>query len=211
MILTTKRPVCTNMGRKHASFLTSFIWGGLFSFSYLQGTYVCYPQANKCLSLDTCEWQKVFTAWNTNNNTNKGALIHESPQNIYGTKPVQRVRAGAGLNVRFGPNAGAKGVIYPLLTIEMYGNERGEITPEMLNSSRSLFWEPDSGVGVLWRQLPINICVFCITCSRCTCSTLCLPLFCPICQQQRPLTVRNESTDLSGTFKINVMFCCEPV
>lgn len=86
MILTTKGPVCTNMGRTHASFLTSFIW--LFSFSYLQGMYVCYPQANKCLSLDTCEWQKAFTAWNTNTETNKGALIHEIPQNICGTKPV---------------------------------------------------------------------------------------------------------------------------
>lgn len=65
--------------------------------------------------------KKVFIAWNTNTNTNKGAQIQEIPKTSVSQSlcAQQAVRAGAGLNVRFGGDAGAKGIIYLLLTTEV--------------------------------------------------------------------------------------------
>lgn len=68
----TDRKTCT------PSLQTSFIWRRHALLCICM--YFCYPQANKCLSSDTCKWKRFLLPEMPRLMLTKGAQIHEIPK-----------------------------------------------------------------------------------------------------------------------------------
>lgn len=153
MILTTKLLMMQEKRQKTCtpSFQTSCIWRRHAFLCICM--YFCYPQANKCLSSDTCKWKRFLLPETPTLILTKRSMDPRNPQNICPTKPVCSLCMPEqvlmlGLVEALGGVCCSKGYYLSAANSAEsgpLGNEREEITPGILHSrsseAKTLFWE----------------------------------------------------------------------